>query len=272
MKNSQIERWALEIIDRVEAHQPIEDSRVELKAQWPNEPAKAARRVAGHANAARGEHILWLIGVDEESGVSGADHQEMADWFAGVSKQFDGLAPRCYDLNVPTKDGKTVVALLFETDRAPFVVANPAFGNTKGEGVQFEAPWREGTRVRSATRSELVRMFSDIEALQSLFRELEYNAEVAGLSGYGEVQYRTSEFDRAISKDALSVMSDEIRKSIYHAYIGISEAQGCISRLINCTTAMEKGDASREVVNSKLAALPLIKTALDQLRLYLGKY
>lgn len=271
MKNSQIERWALEIIDRVEAHQPIEDSRVELKAKWPDDPAKAARRIAGHANAARGEHILWLIGVDEENGVLGVDYREMTDWFAGVSKQFDGLAPRCYDLNVPTGKGRTVVALLFETDRAPFVVVNPAFGNTKGEGVRFEVPWREGTQVRTATRSDLIRLFSDTEVLQSLLRELEYNEEVAGLTGYGEEQYRTNEFDRAVSKDVLSPLSNETKKSIYQAYIAISKAQGCIDRLINCTTPMDRDFAARRGINSKETALPLIRAALEQLRLHLGK-
>src|SRR5262249_4597625 len=159
-----------------EARQPIEDSRVELKAKWPDEPAKAARRIAGHANAARGEHILWLIGVDEVNGVSGADHQEMADWLAGVSKQFDGLAPRCYDLNVPTKNGKTVVALLFETNRAPFVVKNPYYGRRKDDPISLEVPWREGTKVRSAARSDLMLLLSDVLPLRALLGELEFNA------------------------------------------------------------------------------------------------
>ena len=67
MRNHEIEAWALGIIDRVIQKQPIEDDRVELKAEWPD-ALKAARRIAGHANAARGEPILWLIGVDEKAG------------------------------------------------------------------------------------------------------------------------------------------------------------------------------------------------------------
>jgi len=41
--------------------QPIEDTRVEVKAVWPSDSNYAARRIPGHANAAGGESILWLI-------------------------------------------------------------------------------------------------------------------------------------------------------------------------------------------------------------------
>jgi hypothetical protein len=92
MNKTQIEAWALSIIDRVRADQPIEDSRVELKSEWI-EAVKAARRIAGHANAARGEPILWLIGVDEEKGVVGAKQEELANWYSAVQNQFDELAP-----------------------------------------------------------------------------------------------------------------------------------------------------------------------------------
>ena len=163
MRAHQIESWALSIIDRVKAGQPIEDSEVELKSEWiPAE--KAARRIAGHANAARGAPILWLVGVDEKKGVVGARHEDLADWYPQVESQFDGLAPQLTDLNIPV-DGKTVVALLFETERAPFVVKNPSFGKTGGGPVALEVPWREGTRVRSARRADLVRLLSPLQAL-----------------------------------------------------------------------------------------------------------
>jgi hypothetical protein len=45
----------------------IEDDRVELKADWPD-AEKAARRVAGHANASGGGSVLWIIGLDEQRG------------------------------------------------------------------------------------------------------------------------------------------------------------------------------------------------------------
>ncbi len=86
MRQRDIEVWALGIIRRVEMEQPHEDSRVELKAVWPEDSAKAARQVAGHANAARGEPILWLIGVDEKKGVVGATFEEITKWWGQVAK------------------------------------------------------------------------------------------------------------------------------------------------------------------------------------------
>lgn len=164
MRAHQIESWALDIIDRVQANQPIEDSRVEIKAKWIS-PEKAARRLAGHANASRGAPILWLIGLDERRGiVEGADHEELADWYAGVKSQFDGLAPKPTDLNIPVGD-KTVVALYFETERAPFVVKNPHFGTKGGGPVALEVPWREGTSTRSATRADLLQLLSPLQML-----------------------------------------------------------------------------------------------------------
>lgn len=122
MNAFQIESWAIQVVERVEAGQPDEDFQVELKSEWPS-PEKAARRLAAHANTARGEPILWLIGVDQKARtVTGANHMELSKWFEQVKAQFDErLAPSLKDLNIPY-NGKTVVALLFDTERFPFVV------------------------------------------------------------------------------------------------------------------------------------------------------
>lgn len=156
MRSIQIEAWALEIIDQLHSKSRVEDSRVELKSEWIN-PQKAARQLAGHSNAARGESILWLIGVDEEKGVIGASHEELANWYNSVQTEFDGIAPLLLDLNIPV-NGKTIVALYFDTDRAPYVIRNPSFGVEKGVAISHEVPWREGTKTRSATRSELLKI------------------------------------------------------------------------------------------------------------------
>lgn len=159
MRLHDIENWALNVIDQVNAKQPNEDSRVELKTDWPD-PYKAARRIAGHANASRGEPILWLIGVDEKTGVKGASLIDLASWFAQVESKFDELAPSLTPVNVPTS-GTTVVALLFETERAPFVV--------KTEGTdKLEVPWRGSTSIRSARREELLRVLSPLQKLPSI--------------------------------------------------------------------------------------------------------
>jgi hypothetical protein len=144
MRKIQLENWVLDIVERVESGQPLEDFRVELKAKWI-EPRKAARRIAGHANAARGEPILWIIGVDEDRGVIGAESNDLANWYSAVASEFDGLAPNLTDL-----------------DRAPFVVRNPSFGEEKGEAVSHEVPWREGTQTRTARRSDLIRVLTPL--------------------------------------------------------------------------------------------------------------
>ena len=81
MNKRQIEAWALRIIDGVKGGSREEDSLVELKRVLPD-PVKAARRIAGHANASRGEPILWLIGIDEEKGIVGINQEkDLADWW-----------------------------------------------------------------------------------------------------------------------------------------------------------------------------------------------
>jgi len=181
MRLVEIESWALDVIERVKAGQPNEDSRVELKREWI--PAqKAARRIAGHANAARGDAILWLFGVDEDAGVTGVDQNELSSWFAELESEFDGLAPDMMVVNVP-QDGMTVVALLFETDRAPYVVKNPVHGKPKGGPVSWEVPWRDGTRVRTAKRSDLLRLLVPILSVPEV-EVLEGELQLAGTRGH----------------------------------------------------------------------------------------
>lgn len=154
MRPNEIEAWVLSIIERAQSGQPVEDFRVEMKEEWID-AAKAARRIAGHANAARGIPVLWLIGVREGGEVKGAAHSELSRWHSEMESKFDDLAPKLLtDLNIPIQ-GKTVVALLFETERAPYVVKNPDGGT-----VTLEVPWREATGVRSAKRVDLLRILS----------------------------------------------------------------------------------------------------------------
>lgn len=163
MNSRQIESWALRVVDCVKSGQPNEDFLVELKRDWIK-GEKAARRIAGHANAARGENILWLIGVDEKAGVIGVNATDLASWYACVESFFNELAPKMTPLNIPI-DNKTVVALLFETDRTPFVVKNPVHGSSSGGSVELEVPWRENTSTRSARRSDLIRLLAPLELL-----------------------------------------------------------------------------------------------------------
>ena len=191
MRAHEIENWTLDVIKQVESGHSNEDYRVELKSEWPD-AKKAARRIAGHANAAHGEPILWLIGVDEEKGVVGVNNEELANWYAKVKAEFDGLEPQIMrDLNVPVA-GITVVALLFDTDRAPYLVKNPAYGQPSGGPVQLEVPWREARSTRTASRSDLLRILSPIQRAPSfelLNAWLKVYPELGGHDAHGDQTY-----------------------------------------------------------------------------------
>jgi hypothetical protein len=160
MRPDQVEAWTLDIIEAVTGSRWAEDSRVELKSGWLP-PEKAARRLAAHANAARGQPILWLVGLDERTGVVGAAPNDLASWWPQVQSRFDGPAPRlAVDRNVDSS-GKTVVALLFEPNEPPYVVRT-GVSPTGTNPATLEVPWREGTSTRTATRADLLRVLSPV--------------------------------------------------------------------------------------------------------------
>ena len=162
MTPAQLEVLTLRAVDQVRAGQPVEDARIELKRELPADPYKAARRIGGHANASRGQPVVWIIGLDETEGVRGADAAELSDWWPQVQRYFDDLPPEflLQPMNVPVEgdDGErlTVVALAFDTSRLPFVVT------AKGQAgpIQREIPYRSATGLRSAKRSDILRLLS----------------------------------------------------------------------------------------------------------------
>ncbi len=159
-----LEARVLDIVARVEGGGRAEDDYVECKADWP-EPAKAARRLAGHANAARGEPILWIMGLDEDAHACAAlSRTDPSSWLDQVLSRFpDGLAPDASFLTVPVGEGRSVVAMECQTDRSPYVVT------TSGRAeVDREVPWRAGTRIRSAHRHELLRLLVPAAAVPAL--------------------------------------------------------------------------------------------------------
>lgn len=158
-----LEMWVRDIVSRVETGQPDEDHRVELKSQW-KDAKEIVRQLAGHANTARGDQILWIIGVDAKNRVvTGADQKELSTWLPQLQSEFnEAIYPELVQhLNVPIEE-KSVVALLFETDRYPYVI------KTNGGKSELEVPWRDGTRTRSAKRSDLLRLLSPLHKLPGL--------------------------------------------------------------------------------------------------------
>src|SRR5260370_23271421 len=154
MRPREVEAWALQVLQQIVANPKFESSLVEFKREWID-PQQAARRLAAHANSARGNAILWLVGVDKSSGVTGAASNDLAKWWPQVKAEFDHVAPDLTDVVVDW-EGKAVVALVFATELAPFVVKNPKFGQPGGGPVRWEVPWRQGTAVDSASRSHLL--------------------------------------------------------------------------------------------------------------------
>ncbi|MCU1576595.1 MAG: hypothetical protein JWP70_1299 [Leifsonia sp.] len=143
----------MESIDRIRSGNNIEDDRIELKRNWP-EPSTKARQLAGAANKSNGDELIYIIGVDEKTGEVHAHHDtDPATWWAQMSSRFDEVGPDLiHHINVPLGSGESVAALLFSTDRAPYLV------KVEGGNTEREIPFRDGTRTRSARRAELLRL------------------------------------------------------------------------------------------------------------------
>lgn len=201
LRINKTEAWALNIVSRVQNGAGVEDSRVELKREWPDQK-KAARRIAGHANSCFGSDILWIVGLDEVEGVIGAQAEELANWWPKVCSYFDGVTPALTDILLPIYE-KTLVCLLFETGRPPYLVKNPKYGSPGGGPVNWEVPWREGTSIRTATRNDLVRMLIPTLA----------QPEIEVLGGSGHLSQKEQNFpgDEVVGKS----LSFEVSTYIY---------------------------------------------------------
>lgn len=164
MRKADLEHKVLAIADRVQKKQPVEGVEIELKSKWPEKFNMTARQLAGHCNAARGDPVLWIIGLDEGHGaVVGASAEELANWWPRVRKEFEGEHPHLA-ISLPVQHGdKTLFALYFETDRAPFVTR----ASDSGSSV-LEVPWREGNSTRSARREDLIRLLVPVMSTPSI--------------------------------------------------------------------------------------------------------
>ena len=217
MKSQEIELWARDIVDSVLNRQTVEDSRIELKAKWI-ESEKAAPRLGGHANAARGENILWLIGVDERNNsLTNIDAKEKGDWYKKVEKCFDGFAPRLLDDVNFKVNGKAIVALYFDTStESPYVVKNP-----KGGFPEYIVPWREGTDLRAARRENLLKLLVPNRRMSLLLGEVEFNKMVAR-NRFGCL-FRDEEFFKAYQDGLIDTFPTDIKEKTINTYVKIGD-------------------------------------------------
>jgi len=264
LTHQELELWTLEIIGAVVKNQPIEDSKIELKSSWP-EPSNASHWLAAHANAARGTHILWLIGIDEKAQrFTNADPVELANWSKSVERFFDGYAPRLV-LHANVRSGTdTVVALYFETHQgAPFVVKNP-----EGGYPEFVVPWREGTGKRAARREDLLRILVPIRRLSALIDELNFNLEVAQAAktiDHLGALFREDEFHQALRDGALLTLPLEVRKSITEAYVSMSRANSLVSAALAVPSQHQQPIQFRNAHSAVAECLRLIQNARTKL-------
>jgi hypothetical protein len=153
----QLEAWASEIVQSVGRKQIQEDDRIEFKSTWPSDHNRMARRIAGMANAAGGHEIILLIGVDPkgEPPITDPGTEDLSEWLPAIRKQFAENNFPSEIVCQPTFEDYRCVAIIFDSSNAPFLVKNPNFG-TAGHTIEFEVPWRAGTSVRTARRSEIL--------------------------------------------------------------------------------------------------------------------
>lgn len=178
MKRSAIETRVIHATDQVLAGHRVEDAQIECKLTFPDDESKTANQIAGLCNAAGGEPIIIVVGVDESTGtVQTPTRPDTADWWARVTKYFDeGVHPDMIDVHVPVGNGATVLALALTTDRAPFLTKT----KTGGEPSLW-VPWRDGTRTRAARRHELLRILADhtvLPQVEPINAEMTLNSEL----------------------------------------------------------------------------------------------
>ncbi|MBD3926577.1 hypothetical protein IEZ26_18285 [Nocardioides cavernae] len=209
MRLQQIEARVIEIVELVKAGSEVEDNGVELKSAWPDPGARIARQLAGHANAARSEPILWIIGLDEaRHEVVEFEGVEQANWWPEVRRWFDEESPDPAFMIVRLAEDEHVAAMYFDTSRAPYVVSVEGGGR-----VQLEVPWRSGNSTRSARRHEL--LSSVVEQAQLPELELVSGSIVleehwsASPSEQGQMR-ATNDFTLVAQLEILVSVSDEV--------------------------------------------------------------
>lgn len=149
----QLEAKVLAAVDALRRGSSVEDDYLEFKRDWPD--PRRVRQLAGAANRASGNSLIWVIGVDESTGsIHPCGTQDPADWWAACGSRFDQVSPDLvHHLLVHVGRDESVVAMAFRTDRAPYVIKSQSGGSP-----ELEVPIRDGTRTRSARRDELLRL------------------------------------------------------------------------------------------------------------------
>lgn len=225
---------------------PAEDSFFEFKSVFPEltdpeSTAKAARQLAAQANAAMPEPIIWIVGVDEKANkIIGAGKKELSNWYSRITKSFDGSSPRLSRSVILHEFDKPIVAVLFETDDAPYVVNLP---NSRDRVV----PWREATGHRCASRAELL-------ALLQHHTRLPASHIIGGSKKTSIIAHaRQCSDDWSIRLRLTLFLENQVSKRVIlpvHSCSGWFEAHGLIERtsFTECQFKVQKKPVSQVIV------------------------
>lgn len=190
MDKSAIEYKALNLLDALgtsgqrlneAARKALADERAMLWAGLPP-AAKAARELAGQANTARGQTLLWLLRGKSKTKSKPAPipRAELEAWLQELRQTFEGIPPQIEVLEVVSSAGEPVIAMHVETDRAPFVIYTTT-ARKPGAERATEVLWQEDGLSRPIRRAELVRMVTplrDLPEFEILLGELSFYKNV----------------------------------------------------------------------------------------------
>lgn len=219
MRRQQLEAIVLTAVERLRAGGAIEDDLIECKRVWPD-PVKVARQLAGACNRANGEPVIYVVGLDEKTGLAPM-HQSVdtADWWAKVASRFHQAEPTLdHHVHLDLEAGGAVTVLLFGTDRAPYLVKTLGGGSP-----ELEVPIRDGTRTRSATRSELLRLLaatSSVPPSELLYAKASGHFQGPsrqGHPGYISLTGAVGLFFEYVGKDAIFLPPHRFRASLHSA-------------------------------------------------------
>lgn len=153
MRAVELEMLVQNVVEARRAGRPVEDDRIEFKSDWPDRTK--ARQLAGSANALRGEPLVYIIGVNDQGALVDTSDVEPSTWLAEVLSGFDSEPPELVlhrTVQVGEESGSTVTALVFSTDKFPYVMP------VEGKSDRREVPVRIGSGTKSANRFQLLRL------------------------------------------------------------------------------------------------------------------
>lgn len=105
--------------------------------------------------------------------------------------------------------------------------------------------------------------------VRSLHAELRRNLDVASITGVDRTDFRSVEFDK-LDISVLEDLPDPIRAAIESGYGAVSVLQTAARRLDSRTTSPSWADETYPFVMTKSAQLPILTSAVDTLKQYIG--